>query len=357
MEDLPILDIATRFQDNPLLTSRHIKPSSREMNVVSLLNPAVFRYERKTWLLVRVAERPEQTDGFVTIGIYNPSGEIEMLQFDKRDPGLDISDPRVIRHEGKRYLTTLSHLKLLCSDDGEEFYEPENYSPIFGKSELETYGIEDCRVVEINDMYYLTYTMVSAYGVGVGMMQTRDWRRFERKGMILPPHNKDCTLFEEKIRGKYFALHRPSSPELGANYIWIAESPDSIHWGNHKCVATTRPGMWDSARIGAGCSPIQTPEGWLAIYHGADAENRYCLGALLLDINNPCHVIARSVEPLMEPTEPYELKGFVPNVIFSNGHLVVGDKLLLYYGACDEVICGAELSIQDIMGTLSAKTK
>jgi len=113
--------------------------------------------------------------------------------------------------------------------------------------------------------------------------------------------------------------------------------------------------MWDSARVGAGAAPIKTSEGWLEIYHGADANHRYCLGALLLDLNDPSKVLARSEFPLMEPTEEYELTGFFGNVIFTNGHLVNNDTISLYYGASDEVICGAELSIQSILQTLLAK--
>ena len=355
MENVSVIDIAKRFKQNPLLTPKDVKPSMKGMRVECLLNPGVFRFDKKTWLLIRVAERPEQTEGYVSLPIYNDDGETEILQFDKLDPHLDFTDPRVIRYKGKDYLTTLSHLRMMCSDDGKKFYDPENYPPIFGKGPLESYGIEDCRVTEIHDVYHLTYTMVSPYGVGVGLIQTRDWKHYDRKGMIFPPHNKDCAIFEEKIRDKYYALHRPSSTQLGGNYIWMSESTDLLHWGNHKCIATTRKGMWDSARVGAGAAPIRTPKGWLEIYHGADENHRYCLGALLLDISDPSQVIARSEFPLMEPTEDYELKGFFGNVIFTNGHLVKGDKIYLYYGASDEVICGAELSIQEILESLSAK--
>ena len=170
--------------------------------------------------------------------------------------------------------------------------------------------------------------------------------------MIFAPHNKDCALFEEKINGKYYALHRPSSPDLGGNYIWLAESTDLLHWGNHKCIAVTRPNYWDSARIGAGTSPIKTDAGWLEIYHGADDNSRYCLGALLLDIDDPSKVIARSVEPIMEPIKEYEKTGFFGNVVFTNGHIVNGDKLTIYYGASDEVICGATFSIREILKSL-----
>jgi predicted GH43/DUF377 family glycosyl hydrolase len=356
MNEVSVFNIAQRFEQNPLLTPKDIKPSRKDMVVECLLNPGVFRFNKKTWLLVRVAERPKQTEDSISVARYQ-DGEIEILQFSKNDPHLDFSDPRVIRYKGNAYLTSLSHLRLMYSDDGNNFQVAEDYDPISGEGALEEYGIEDCRVTEINGIYYLTYTMVSSSGVGVGLIQTRDWKRFDRKGMILPPHNKDCAIFEEKIRDKYFALHRPSSSELGGNYIWIAESPDSIHWGHHKCIAKTRDGMWDSARIGAGCSPIQTTRGWLTIYHGTDELNRYCLGALLLDLKDPSHVIARSESPIMEPTESYELNGFSGNVIFTNGHLVIGDKLKLYYGASNQVICGAELSITEILNSLTPQTK
>lgn len=352
MQQTSVLDIAKRLEQNPLLRPRDLKPSSAAMTIECLLNPGVFRFDNKIWLLLRVAERPEQTEGHVSIPIYNDKGEIEILRFDKTDSDLDFTDPRIIRYKSKEYLTTLSHLRLVCSDDGKSFYEPPNYRPILGNDALEAYGIEDCRVTEIAGIYHLTYTMVSHVGVGVGLIQTRDWATFDRKGMIFPPHNKDCAIFSEKINGTYYALHRPSSPQLGGNYIWLAESPDLLHWGNHKCIATTRPMMWDGTRVGAGAAPIKTSKGWLEIYHGANADHRYCLGALLLDLHDPSKVLARSEQPIMEPSAPYELTGFFGNVVFTNGHSVEGDRLRMYYGASDEVICGAEFSINEILNTL-----
>lgn len=341
-----------RFPQNPLLRPADIRPSMEGMEVACLLNPGVFKFENKIWLLLRVAERPRQTEGKISFPVYNKVGEIEILTFHKNDPDLDASDPRVIRYKGQDYLTTLSHLRLVCSDDGIHFYEPEGYKPIMGQGELESFGIEDCRVAWIEDKYVLTFTEVSPVGVGVGLITTRDWKHFSREGMIFPPHNKDCAIFEEKIGGKYWALHRPSSPELGGNYIWLAQSPDLIHWGRHKCLVTTRKGWWDSARVGAGAAPIKTPKGWLEIYHGANEKHQYCLGALLLDLEDPSKVLARSHDPLMKPEMPYELTGFFGNVIFTNGHYVDGDTIYMYYGASDEVICGAQLSIDQILSTL-----
>ena len=327
-------DITRRFPENPILRPDDICPSTSGMKIECLLNPGVFRFDGKTWLLLRVAERPEQKPGKTSFPVLDESGSLETLEFDNSDPQLDLSDPRVISYAGQEYLTTMSHLRLVDSDDGVHFCEPEPNLPIFGCGALESYGIEDCRVVEIGSTYYLTFTQVSHHGVGVGLRSTRDWRNFCSHGMIFPPHNKDCAIFPEKIGNRYYALHRPSSPELGGNYIWIAESPDLEHWGNHRCIAHSRKGMWDAVRVGAGASPIRTPEGWLDIYHGATANpTRYCLGALLLDLGEPWKVLARSVEPIMEPIAEYEQVGFFGNVVFTNGHLVDGDEVTVYYGA------------------------
>lgn len=346
------MDIAKRSKHNPLLRPADLKPGINGMEITCLLNPGVFKLNGKTWLLLRVAERPTQIKGKISFPVYNTEGKIEILTFDKNDPQLDATDPRVILYKGQNYLTTLSYLRLVYSDDDVTFYEDLNYQPIFGQGDLESFGIEDCRVATMEDGFYLTFTEVSPVAVGVGLIETKDFKSLNRKGMIFPPHNKDSALFEEKINGKYYALHRPSSPELGGNYIWLAESPDRLHWGNHKCIATTRPNSWDSARVGAGAAPIKTDKGWLEIYHGANSDHRYCLGALLLDLNEPSKVLARSVEPIMEPIAEYEQTGFFGNVVFTNGHYVDGDTIKMFYGASDEVICSAEFSIQEILKSL-----
>lgn len=316
-----------------------------------MLNPGVFVMDGRICMIIRVAERPEQKEGKISFPVYEDN-RFKVLEFDRDSPDIDLSDPRVIKYKGQDYLTTLSYLRLVFSDDGVHFYEDSKYPPVFGSGFYESFGIEDCRVATMDDGYYLTFTEVSPVAVGVGMMHTRDFRHFTHEGMIFPPHNKDCALFEEKIDGIYYALHRPSSPELGGNYMWIAESPDRIHWGRHKCVATTRKGFFDSARLGAGASPIRTDEGWLVIYHGADSSNRYCLGAMLLDLKDPSRVLARSSEPIMEPVAPYEQTGFFGNVVFTNGQIVDGDTVHIYYGASDEVICKADFSIKEILAML-----
>lgn len=345
-------DIAKRFTQNPILSPIDLQPSRPGLEITCLLNPGAFTFEGKTWLLVRVAERPEQQQGLISFPVLKGDG-IEIIEIQANDPELNASDPRVINYKGLDYLTTLSHLRLLCSDDGIEFYQPEDYPLLQGETDQEAFGVEDCRVALLDGTYYLSYTAVSGQGVGVGLRTTKDWKTFESEGMIIPPHNKDCAIFEEKINGKFYALHRPSSVDLGGNYIWIAESPDGIHWGRHKCIIQTRKGSWDSKRVGAGAAPIKTEKGWLEIYHGANAGQRYCLGAFLLDLNDPTVVLARTADPIMVPTAEYELTGFFGHVVFTNGHVVYGDELTIYYGAADEFVCGAKFSIIEILNALT----
>lgn len=345
-------DLAKRFSQNPIITPIDLTPSENQLKIISLLNPGVFRYNGKIWLVVRVAESIPEQEGYVFIPTLDISAKIKITKIKTDDKDLKANDPRVVNYKGLDYLTTVSHLRLLCSDDGLNFHEAKDYCSIVGNGSLENYGIEDCRVSQIDDTYYLTYTAVSANGVAVGLRTTKDWKTFDNKGLILPPHNKDCAIFEEKINNKFYALHRPSSPQIGGNFIWISESPDGVHWGNHKCILQTRKNHWDSARVGAGAAPIKTDIGWLEIYHGANEEHQYCLGAFLMDLENPSMVLARSQNPIMIPTEQYELTGFFGNVVFTNGHIVKDDKLTIYYGASDEVVCAAHFSINHILSTL-----
>lgn len=345
------MDITKRNNLNPILKPSDFQPAIEGMEIACLLNPGVFMMGNRIGLVIRVAERPKQKEGKVSFPVYTGNG-FKVLEFDKNDKDLDLSDPRVINYKGQDYLTTLSYLRFAFSEDGIHFQEDSNYPPIFGNRPSESFGIEDCRVATMQDGYFLTFTEVSAVAVGVGMLETKDFKNLIHHGMIFPPHNKDCALFEERIGDKYYAFHRPSSPELGGNFMWIAESPDRVHWGNHTCIATTRKNHFDSARLGAGAPPIKTKDGWLEIYHGATKENRYCLGAMLLDLNDPSKVLARSEEPIMEPIAPYEQTGFFGNVVFSNGQIVDGDTVHIYYGASDEVICTADLSIEEILNSL-----
>ena len=127
------MDIAKRFHQNPLLKPSDLQPGIEGMEITCFLNPGVFRFDGKIWLLLRVAERPVQKQGVISFPVYNKDGKIEVLSFDENDPKLDASDPRVIGYAGQNYLTTMSYLRLVSSEDGIHFKEEPDYPPIFGK--------------------------------------------------------------------------------------------------------------------------------------------------------------------------------------------------------------------------------
>lgn len=223
---------------------------------------------------------------------------------------------------------------------------------MFPETELETFGIEDPRISKTGKTFYITYSMVSPVGVGAGLASTQDFVNVRRHGMMLPPENKDVVLFPERINGKYYALHRPVPKSTGAPEVWIGESENLLYWGNHKYLFGLRSGAWDDGRIGAGLIPIKTAHGWLELYHAADHDSRYCMGGILLDLNDPTKVIGRTDGPILEPTVDYEVEGFFGNVVFGCGGIVEGDVIKMYYGVADTSMACAELSLQEILDAL-----
>ncbi len=342
-----------RFPNNPLIVPGDIKPSRPDFEVLCAFNPGATLFDGRKLLLVRVAERPIQEEGYVTTVIVDQDTRgLKVLRYKLDDPDLDASDPRVIRYRGVNYLTSMSHFRVATSEDGSNFTISEQPS-LIGSGIYETYGIEDARIVQLEDAYYINYTGVSALGVVTCLARTRDFQNFERLGVIFAPDNKDVAIFPEQIGGRHYTLHRPAVKHLGSLAIWLASSDNLLDWGHHQAIIGPRPGKWDGERVGAGASPIRTAEGWLELYHGCDENTRYCTGALLLDLNEPWKVLARSEEPFLVPEAPYEREGLLPNIIFHSGLIENADGTVdLYYGGGDFLTCGCRVSIQDIRDTL-----
>jgi len=342
-----------RSPNNPIIKPEDIKPSRDDFEVIGVFNAGVTRFKDEVVLLLRVAERPIGKHPDVTLtGVYDVSkGELVVKEFSKSDPENDFSDPRLIITPGGTYLTSISHLRLACSKDGINFQIKDNPT-IQPANNYETFGLEDPRISLIDGTYYINYVGVCPFGVTTCLASTKDFINFERHGVIFYPDNKDVVLFPESLEGKYYALHRPVSTLFGKQEVWIAESLDLRCWGNHRYLMGPRPDCWDEIKIGAGAVPFKIEQGWLEIYHGADRNNRYCLGAVLLDSQEPWKVIARTEKPVFEPQADYECNGFFGNVVFSCGLLCEDDKLKIYYGAADTVICYAELSLQETIKSL-----
>ncbi|MDI9261091.1 glycoside hydrolase family 130 protein [Alicyclobacillus sendaiensis] len=343
---------AIRYPENPLITPQDVPPSHPNMKVIGAFNAGVARFRSETILVLRVAEQAVSDDETVGVPIYNTERQVvEVHRVKRSDPRFDFSDPRAVRRKDTLepvWLTSMSHLRLARSRDGRHFTVDER--PFLApQTPYEAFGVEDPRVAEIDGAFYITYTAVSGYGIAVGLAVTRDFRDVRRLGLILPPENKDVVLFPERIGGRYYLLHRPAPKSMGDLDIWIASSLDLETWGRHQLLIGRRPGMWDGARVGGGAVPIRTDKGWLVLYHGADERNQYAMGACLLDLEDPSHVLARSQEPILKPETPYELNGFFGGVVFSCGAWVEGDVVHLYYGVSDEAMAGADLSLKELV--------
>jgi predicted GH43/DUF377 family glycosyl hydrolase len=339
-----------RSPNNPIIRPEDVKPSRDDFEVVGAFNAGVARLGDEVILLLRVAERPISKDPKVTLSpIYDVrTGSIAIKKFARDDQKVDFSDPRLIVTPNETYLTSISHLRLARSKDGSNF-EIADRPAIAAANEYETFGLEDPRISLIEGVYYIDYVAVSPMGVSTCLANTEDFDTFKRHGVIFCPENKDVVIFPGKIGGKYFALHRPSSPLFQRNEIWIAESPDLVCWGNHHHLIGPRDGYWDEVKIGAGAVPFKIEQGWLEVYHGADCNNRYCLGAVLLNSDEPWKIIARSERPILEPEAEYERGGFFGNVVFSCGLLFENGMLKIYYGAADTYVCYADIPLEDVL--------
>ncbi|MFO8068796.1 MAG: glycoside hydrolase family 130 protein [Alkalibacterium sp.] len=347
-----------RFEENPIITPKDVKAHHEGFEVIGAFNAGVADYNGETLLLMRVAERPISNDpDIVKIPIVDPATkEITIKELSKSDKEYNFEDPRVVRKqdklEGLSYLTSLSYVRIARSQDGINFtVDDEPF--LYPYNEYQTFGIEDPRVTKIEDTYYIDFTSVSEKGVAVSLVTTRDFESFTDQGIIFAPENKDVVLFPEKINGLYYALHRPVLKSVGNYDIWIAESPDTRHWGNHQHLAGVRENSWDEERMGAGLTPVKTTEGWLVLYHGASHASRYCMGALLLDLNDPTNVLARSDSAFMEPEADYEKNGFFNEVVFGCGATQKDDDTLtMYYGVADTSIAGCDISIKEVLAHL-----
>jgi predicted GH43/DUF377 family glycosyl hydrolase len=348
----------TRSTKNPIITPASIRPSRPDFKVEGTFNAGVIDCGDETIMLLRVAESvASHRADEVKVPLMTLRGDdcvLTIKSFLKSDPTFDFSDPRTIVPRADRsqlFLTSLSHIRIARSHNGVDF-KVEDTPFIYPANRFELFGCEDPRVIRIEGDYFINYSSISDLGICTSLVRTRDFVAIDRMGVIFAPDNRDVCLFPEKIGGFYWALHRPAPAHFGSPGIWIAKSPDLIHWGDHRILLQTSESGWDQRKVGGGAPMIKTAKGWLQIYHGVDASQRYCLGALLLDLADPTRIIARMTSPLMEPTAEYERNGFFGNVVFTCGATVRDEVLHVYYGAADEVMAMATISLSQLWKSL-----
>jgi predicted GH43/DUF377 family glycosyl hydrolase len=256
----------------------------------------------------------------------------------------------------------LSHLCAARSSNGVDGWQIDREPTLLPSPEHpeEVWGIEDPRITYVPELqkYAVAYTSYSRGGPGVSLALTKDFRNFERFGVIMLPDDKDAALLPRKINGFWALIHRPMTP-LGA-HVWISSSPDLHHWGNHKLMLEARRGAWwDANKIGMSPPPIETPRGWLMIYHGVrrtPSSSIYRLGLALFDLEQPDKCLARGDSWIFAPETEYEHQGDVQDVVFPCGYTIGpdGDTIRLYYGAADSSIALAHGNVRSLLSWLDA---
>lgn len=278
-------------------------------------------------------------------------------------PVVTVHNAGVARHDGRYVMLFRSHrhngrsiIGLAESDDGYDFtVHPEPFlvpaaEGVF--AEYEEYGVEDLRICPIDGEYLLTYSAYSRHGVRVALARTRDFRSVERVALITEADYRNVVIFPEKIGGRWARLDRPHS-EISPWSIWISYSPDLIHWGDSRLVMKPVQYHWDEMKIGPGATPIRTDRGWLHIYHGVFPTmdgSVYRLGVALHDLEDPSRVIAVADEFILQPEAPWELVGYVHNVVFTCGAVPEEDGTVkIYWGGADTVMCVGTARIDDLV--------
>jgi predicted GH43/DUF377 family glycosyl hydrolase len=341
-----------------LLSPADVEPSREDLEVVGVFNPGAIAAGGEVVLLVRVAERPrERRLGFTASPRWVPGAGLTIDWLP--DDAIQVLDPRVVKRkaDGLVRLTFISHLRVVRCGDG-RLVKAVAEDAFLPSSELEEFGVEDPRITAFGDRYYFTYVAVSRHGAATALASTTDFHRYDRHGVIFCPENKDVVLFPELIDEQYVALHRPNAatpfcrPEM-----WVARSPDLIHWGRHQCLHGGGA-EWETGRVGAGPPPVRVPKGWLEIYHGNRQPTRpgevgmYSTGLLLLDSENPAKILRRTVASVFEPTAEFERDGFVPDVVFPTGIVETVNSYLVYYGAADCCTAVVAFSKDEVLSAL-----
>ena len=219
-------------------------------------------------------------------------------------------------------------------------------------AEYEEFGIEDPRICQIENDFFITYSAYSRHGVRIGLAKTSDFKSIERMALITQADYRNVALFPTKFQGRFARLDRPHT-QIAPWSIWISYSPDLIHWGDSRVIMKPLPYHWDQMKIGPGAPPFRTPKGWLHIYHGVFETMDgavYRLGVALHDLEDPAKILGVADEWILQPEQPCEVTGYVHNVVFTCGAIPEEDGTVkIYWGGADTVMCMGTAVIDDLV--------
>jgi predicted GH43/DUF377 family glycosyl hydrolase len=274
-----------------------------------------------------------------------------------------VHNAAVAKFNGKYIMLFRSHrangrsiIGIAESEDGFNFTSRNKPFMIPSKesifSKYEEYGVEDPRLTPLEGAYYITYSAYSKHGVRIGLAKTVDFESVERIAFITQADYRNTVIFPEKINDKYVKLDRPHS-NISPWAIWISYSPDLRHWGHSRVVMKPVTYHWDEMKIGPGAVPIRTEKGWLNIYHGVFPTmdgSVYRLGVALHKLEDPATIIGVSDRWILQPEDPWEVTGYVHNVVFTCGAILEDDGTIkLYWGGADTVMCVGVAKVEELI--------
>jgi predicted GH43/DUF377 family glycosyl hydrolase len=265
------------------------------------------------------------------------------------------------RAESFKHVSVLGYASLkdglnVAERSSKPVYIPRKDFELNNKGEF--YGCEDPRLMRIEDRIYMFYTAYNGKDkprVALSWIKRNDfiekiWNWSKPKLLTCDDFaDKDACIFPEKFNDKYLFIHRANDYGMDIGFIdSVDDLKDKVCIENNWIIP--RKNKWDSVKIGLNGVPIKTKEGWLLFYHGISEDDRcYRTGMILCDLKDPIKILARSDEPIFEPEELYEKKGNVPNVVFSNGQILIDDTVFFYYGGADKVTGVATAKLEDLL--------
>ncbi len=280
------------------------------------------------------------------------------------------------RAQGYDYISTIGYA---ISSDGVNIEKRYN-QPIYGPSssfESNKYGradgrlmsaggfggCEDPRITVLGDRVYMVYVAFDGWSslrlaltsIDIKDFLAQRWN-WAKPILVSPPGiiDKSGCLLPEKINNKYVFFHRVF-PNILIDYVNDLNFKENGRWLRGEFQIKVRPGKWDSRKIGVGAPPMRTQKGWLLIYYGVDDRDasKYHIGAMLLDLKNPIKVLHRTDQPILSPTEEYEINGFKPGIAYPCGAVIIKNELFVYYGAADSYVCVAKANLHDFLMELT----
>lgn len=268
-------------------------------------------------------------------------------------PVATVHNAGMVKHQGRYVMLFRSHrhngrsiIGLAESEDGYTFkVDPEPFlvpaqAGIF--AEYEEFGVEDMRICALEGEYLMTYSAYSRHGVRVALARTKDFVDVERVALITQADYRNVVIFPERFGGRYARLDRPHS-ETAPWSVWISYSSDLVHWGDSRVVMKPVKYHWDEMKIGPGATPIKTKDGWLHIFHGVFPTmdgSVYRLGVALHDLEDPATILGVADDWILQPEDPWEVTGYVHNVVFTCGAVPEDDGTVkIYWGGADSVMC------------------